>query len=1176
MTELSTSATDCAEFTLMCGWLLDPNPDTGIDLADEADGWQRRTYPELRTAAWRIAALLRERGVRPGDGVCVVLPTGFDCIASMYAVWACGATLSLVPPPVFGGGEEYVAHLRGILTQAVPRIVLTSGDIAETIKRATEVLTGTSDAMAGAADLLDGAADALDGVTEVLVLQGIPDCDGEPFERAPVPADDFALVQFTSGSLGTPRGVRISWRNLGANTSFITSAVDWRSGDVTVSWLPLYHDMGLIGGLLASVAKQGELRLMRPDQFVRDPGRWLRALAGAHHSVSPSFGMGYTAKRVQPAELEGLDLSGLRSLITGAEPIDIADVHAFTTLLADTGYSPESLRPAYGLAESTLMATISVADRVPTALRVDSSTLRFGAAVRVLATAVVDGGALPGAGWVVGLGCSTAESTITIVDTEGAPLPEGVLGEVVIAGPSVAQGYQPIPGEPDREGATRFIDGAVHSGDAGFLRDGRLYVLGRMGASIKVRGKPVFMEDVDHRVAHETGLAKHRFAAVAMQGTGADQGIVLFAEARPGDWIEVARKVLRGDLGPAQQLTIVTGRAGLIRRTSSGKPRRRLMWELYRGGELGDDVTVHGALRGSEVTAAGPRRPAQALLTDGEIADLLAAALAVVDIPADSTVLLEGSIAEGFGNTGSDIDFLVAVPGADPAPEMPTVLFLGGRRVEIRTRSRAQLEDQLAYARNALPQDDSDPTTLIDLNQDVLNRCQRFLRATVVRSGAVDVEEIRKQYPYADFAALMSAWWFARGQQSLRQAVAMAALEAWPEATGWARDGLLDAIKGWAANRGETYIESKWIGPQLDRIGENEVAQRYYSLLHRLTEDVTGPGMLDEVLEFVVTLGHPAVPNDPKMVRLSRIGGITSWPIDGRIHVLRADREVFVLSDGAAKAWRSVVFGRSLADVTAGAGASAHADLAEFTRLGLVGLSWRDAGALRPAVAMVKVIGAYTPPPTTAPVLVGLGGGARDADRSVTLSPLPAARFTECASALVWSNVIIENAREDLVGALEQRQGRVAEAATERLVRGVVRMLLSTNGCAPLPPDIAAVATLDRLLPQSADRAELIARVRAAQAVRFTELIESGAEYTGLATVDALVDIARGVADLTFPAAFDSHEQWRRTLTITYDWLRLAAYLNTELPIDEVQDLLASGGAQPHQRHRASEGEVNR
>lgn len=396
----------------------------------------------------------------------------------------------------------------------------------------------------------------------------------------------------------------------------------------------------------------------------------------------------------------------------------------------------------------------------------------------------------------------------------------------------------------------------------------------------------------------------------------------------------------------------------------------------------------------------------------------------------------------------------------------------------------------------------------------------------------------------------------------------MSALDAREEALDWARDGLLHSVKGWAAGRGETYLETKWIGPQLERIGDDDVTDTYFTLTRSL---LRGDSDLASALELAEKMGA-SVPEDHSMVVLSRVRKVTSWPIDGRIHVVRGDSDVFVLSDRGARAWRSVVFGRSLHDITARWPEPLHDELAEFVRLGLVGLRWGRGPALRPAVAMVKPHRPYTCPPSGVVPVLGLGGATRAEGAIATLVPMPARRFTECASGLVWSNVIVENAREDLVGALVQKQGRVADVAADRMLKGTIRLLLSVLGASPLPPDVAPVATLERLIPAEAPRRdELLAELRRAQLVTFAGPDRTDT-VTGLAVLDTFVESVRALAQLQFPASFDSHEQWRRTLEITYDWLRLAAYLDAELPIDEVQDLLSSGGAQPHQRDHDTTG----
>ncbi|WP_330253223.1 AMP-binding protein [Nocardia sp. NBC_00565] len=1142
-------------------WLADPARDAGIHLADEADGWEYRSYHDLAEMTWSIAARMREHGMGSGDGACVIMPTGFPCAAAFYAVWACGGVCTPVAPPMFGDLDQIIAHIAAILGQARPRLVVTSTEFEQLVRQAAAAAGRTDEPLVLDAAMLGPA----------------------PQDREFGTPDECALLQFTSGSTGTPRGVRVSWHNLANNIAMISTLVDWRTGEAMVSWLPLYHDMGLVGAFLTTVTNQGDLYLMRPDQFVRDPARWLRAMTHAQHSPSPSFALGYVAHRVAPAEIADLDLSGWRTLAVGSEPVEVADLQSFANLAGRQGFSTNAYTLAYGLAEATLMVSSSARNRPVTALRLDNPNLRFGQPITILAEESIDDThRVEGSGWITGLGYSTPESTVRVVDEQGRELPDGTLGEMVVVGDSVALGYS---GEPTAGSSTRIVERVLFSGDAGFLHNGEVFVLGRMGSSLKVRGRSVFMEDIESRVAQETGITKGKLAAVAITAAGA-QGIALFAESAPGAWITEARKIIRGELGPAQTATIVTGPRGIIRRTSSGKPRRRHMWQLFVDGELagavaheaegaaetGRDATAHAPALSADDAVPEPALPAE------RVRQLLDRALESVVVSRDSTVLFEGSLAEGFGNAGSDVDFLVVAPGDEDLPTLPTVLFIDGRRVEVRTRSEAQLRNQLERVAAG---------TVTDLDEDLLNRCQRFLRATVVRAGVPDIVELRALLPHSNFTALMADWWTRRATQALRYAVALRALHVRAEAGEWARDGLLQAMKAWAAGRGESYLETKWLPHQLDRIGHDELIDRYLdisdpavwasdesygALGDAQARKLAEQAMWEQVWELAAALGVHAVADDPHEILFARRPGVTTWTIGGRVHVIRDDRDVFALSDRAARAWRSVVFRHSLRDVLARAGHDITADLMEFLRLGLVGLHWRGGELIEPALAMCKPVKPYTPVPSAAAPALGLTGAARD-EVIATLSPLPATRFTECGLNVVWSNIVLENAREDLAGAVKNSQGAVADIAAHRLIAMVVRVLLSAFGIHPLPADVAPAATMRRLLPPQAPRRDdLLVQLESARRVRFSEIIGAdGDTLAGLAVLDDFVTLVRWVAagsetTMGFPASFDSREQWRRTLAIGYDWLRVAGYLNTDLPLDEARDLLASGGQQPHLR----------
>src|SRR5262245_61961410 len=198
-------------------WLADPARDAGIHLADEADGWEYRSYHDLAELSWSIAARMREHGMGSGDGACVIMPTGFHCAAAFYAVWACGGVFTPVAPPMFGDLDQIIAHIAAILEQARPRLVVTSTEFEQLVRKAAEA--------AGRAD-------------EPLVIDAA-NPGPAPTEREFGEPDDCALLQFTSGSTGTPRGVRVSWHNLANNIAMISTLIDWRHGETMVSWLPL-------------------------------------------------------------------------------------------------------------------------------------------------------------------------------------------------------------------------------------------------------------------------------------------------------------------------------------------------------------------------------------------------------------------------------------------------------------------------------------------------------------------------------------------------------------------------------------------------------------------------------------------------------------------------------------------------------------------------------------------------------------------------------------------------------------------------------------------------------------------------------------------------------------------------------------------------------------------------
>ncbi|MFC5724231.1 AMP-binding protein [Streptomyces gamaensis] len=539
----------------LISWLTRPHPQRGVRFADDRGGWDFVPYRELAVCARRVATAMAGAGVGPGSVVALVLPSGRSFLTALFAAWTAGATVCPLLPPSFQTDDEYVGYVSGILRQAEPSLVVTAEEFTPLAARAM-ARAGRSDA---------------------------PWTPREGTVAAPVrPASGIALLQFTSGSTGAPRGVRVTWGNIAANHAVQARMTGWRDGDGTASWLPLHHDMGLIGCCLFPVAAQSPLWLMRPEQFIRDPARWLACFGpgGAAHTAAPSFAFAYAARRLRPGVIEELDLSGWRTVFVGAEAVDPAALDAFARRAAPAGFSPEAYLPAYGLAENTLAVTGGGA---PVRLvRPDWSSLRWGEPVTVLEeTALGDRPVGPGSGWLAGHGAPHPADGIgvRVLDRAGRPLSEGRLGEIAVTGSSVADGYH-----GGREGgATRFAGGELRTGDAGFVLRGELFVLGRMGDSLKLRGRSVYVEDLDAKVAAAAGLDKDRVGVVAVHDRGR-AGLAVFVERAPGPWTDAVTGLLRGELGPEPSLTLVAGRRGLLERTTSGKLRRRHMWRLLQEG----------------------------------------------------------------------------------------------------------------------------------------------------------------------------------------------------------------------------------------------------------------------------------------------------------------------------------------------------------------------------------------------------------------------------------------------------------------------------------------------------------------------------------------------------------------------------------------------------------------
>ncbi|WP_188317075.1 AMP-binding protein [Solihabitans fulvus] len=556
----------------------DPKPAKGIHFADQTGRWEYRSYVDVVRDSLRVSALLRELGLPRGGIVSLILAQPRDFVAAFMGTLLAGGTPSPIATPMgLRGGAQFPDHVARVLRAATPAVVLSDAALFEVAQRAAKT-TGS------------------DAVIAQLNWDEAP----APDDAAGRPLADLALLQFTSGSSGHPKGVRVSRENLFNNVEAIHRWLDWSASDSFVSWLPLYHDMGLVGAMLSPMMASTELWLMRPEQFLRAPLRWLEVLGrqGVTGTTAPSFGYAYAARRVKPEDLAGMDFSAWRVAILGAERVDPTAAADFAALVEPHGFTNTSFLPAYGLAESTLAVTGIAPATGARIVKLASDSLRDGAPVTVADSGRLGVDRPEGAGWLTSCGRPMHGIGVRIVDEDDAALPEGHLGEIVVEGTSVAQGYRTDEGD-----TLDFSPAGRPTGDAGFTMDGELFVLGRIGDSMKVRGRAVHAEDLEAELARLPGIDAGRCAGVFGSVNGIDVAAVI-VEEKTTDWVDGVVALLRSLTSDSVCVLVFRGQRGSILRTSSGKPRRRVMWRQIADGEFGGELvlaTDPGALAGSRV-----------------------------------------------------------------------------------------------------------------------------------------------------------------------------------------------------------------------------------------------------------------------------------------------------------------------------------------------------------------------------------------------------------------------------------------------------------------------------------------------------------------------------------------------------------------------------------------------
>jgi fatty-acyl-CoA synthase len=524
-------------------------------------GADRVPFGQLFDEASALAAALQRRGVAPGSHVALLGPTTRAMYTTIEAVWLTGATLVVLPLPMrLGSIEEFAAQTRVRLASADISLLVIDPDLAPFI----EPQPGDPPTVS--------LRDLADDVTRLRLSAADRDRPRED-------GDALAVLQFTSGSTADPKGVMLPNRTICANLDAIHVAAEVDvDTDVMVSWLPLYHDMGLVGFCMLPLSSGIDVVIGAPQDFLGAPVRWLEWLSefGGTATAGPNFSWVLATRALRNAS--NLDLSRLRLALNGAEPVDPATVEAFVAAAEPFGMRPGAVFPAFGMAEVMIAGTFP---KPMSGLRTDAVDRRVLETERYAASVPAD---TDGARRLALLGPAVPGLEIRVVDPEtGTARVDREVGELEIRGTSVTPGYY---GRPDLT-AELFHDGWLRTGDLAYLLDGELVMFGRIKDVIIVGGRNVFPEDVERAAALTDGVRAGNVIAFGVDGNG-KEGLVVVAETKGDDHASMRRSVserVRAAIGlPPKDVVLVV--PGSLPKTSSGKLQRSLCRQRYLSEEL--------------------------------------------------------------------------------------------------------------------------------------------------------------------------------------------------------------------------------------------------------------------------------------------------------------------------------------------------------------------------------------------------------------------------------------------------------------------------------------------------------------------------------------------------------------------------------------------------------------
>ncbi len=572
-TRISASAFDFSTLVELLRWRATQQPEQSIYtfLTDGERQEESYTFAELDRRARIIGASLQEQ-TRPGERVLLIYPSGLDFIAAFFGCLYAGVIAVPVYPPSAVRNDRSLMKFRAIAQDVQARAVLTSSGLSS---RVTGLLSQSPEIQQA----------------QLLITDQLPEATAEQWREPAIARDTLAFLQYTSGSTGIPKGVMITHSNLLHNSSLVERYCEHPPEAHGVTWLPLYHDLGLIGGILQPLYAGYESTIMAPTAFLQRPVRWLQALSRKKGTISgaPNFAYDLCARKVTTGQKVGLDLSHWEIVANGAEPVRADTLERFADAFAQCGLRRNYLYPCYGLAEATLVVSAGKKGTFPTVGMFKAHELEHNEAVETLvAEGIVN--------TLVSIGKSHPDQNIIIVDPETlTECKEDAVGEIWVAGPSVAQGYWQRPEENEYTFHAHLQNGNgpfLRTGDLGFVQNGELFITGRLKDLIIIRGSNHYPQDIEKTVeaSHPT-LHLNGCAAFSIEAEGEERLVIAQ---------EVERTALSSNLDEAvtaireaiatqheiQVYAIALIKPGNLPKTSSGKVQRRGSRESYLDGSL--------------------------------------------------------------------------------------------------------------------------------------------------------------------------------------------------------------------------------------------------------------------------------------------------------------------------------------------------------------------------------------------------------------------------------------------------------------------------------------------------------------------------------------------------------------------------------------------------------------